>query len=95
MIAINEKVYIQIDFNIFIVSVLVQYEKSSIFVHDSVAKYHVEFVNGNIDSVYEFQQKYPQIVQDKYVYIAYLHIYCNHKSYEDLLKSHLKYTPAD
>ena len=74
---------------------LVRCEKSSIFVHDSVAKYHVEFVNGNTDSVYEFQQKYPQIVQDKYVYIAYLHIYYNHKSYKDLLKSHLKYTPAD
>lgn len=79
----------------FMVFALVRCEKSSIFVHDSVAKYHVEFVNGNTDSVYEFQQKYPQIVQDKYVYIAYLHIYCNHKSYKDLLKSHLKYIPAD
>lgn len=79
----------------FIILTLVQSEKNSTFVHDSVAKYHVEFVNGNTDSVYEFQQKYPQIVQDKYVYIAYLHIYCNHKSYKDLLKSHLKYTPTD
>lgn len=79
----------------FMVFALVRCEKSSIFVHDSVAKYHVEFVNGNTDSIYEFQQKYPQIVQDKYVYIAYLHIYRNHKSYKDLLKSHLKYTPTD
>lgn len=54
----------------FMVFALVQCKKSSIFVHDSVAKYHVEFVNGNTDSVYKFQQKYPQIVQDKYVYIA-------------------------
>ena len=58
----------------FMVFALVRCEKSSIFVHDSVAKYHVEFVNGNTDSVYEFQQKYPQIVQDKYVYRLSAHI---------------------
>lgn len=79
----------------FVILTLVQSEKNSTFVHNSVARYHIEFVNGNSDSVYKFQQRYPQIVEDRYVYIAYLHIYCNHKLYQDLLRSNLKYTPAD
>lgn len=50
----------------FIILTLVQSEKNSTFVHNSVARYHIEFVNGNSDSVYQ-----------------------------DLLRSNLKYTPAD
>lgn len=79
----------------FIILTLGTIRKNSTFVHNSVARYHIEFVNGNSDSVYKFQQRYPQIVEDRYVYIAYLHIYCNHKLYQDLLRSNLKYTPAD
>lgn len=56
----------------FIILTLVQSEKNSTFVHNSVARYHIKFVNGNSDSVYKFQQRYSQIVEDRYVYIAYL-----------------------
>ena len=68
--------------------VFVQSTKSSIFVHPSVAEYHVEFLNGDRDSVLRFQQKYHDLIKDKYVYIAYLHRYCNHEKYIELLKAH-------
>lgn len=79
----------------FIACMLVQCGKSSIFAHNSVAKYHAEFINGDVDSVFKFQTMHPEIVKDKYVYIAYLHIYCNHELYRDLLKSHLQCSSTD
>lgn len=68
--------------------VFAQSSKSSIFVHPSVAEYHVYFLDGNRDSVYRFQQKHLELIKDKYVYIAYLHKYCNNKKYAELLKAH-------
>lgn len=67
----------------------VQSEKKCIFVHQSVAEYHVEFLNGDKDSVIRFQNQYSEIVKDKYVYIAYLFKYSHKQQYAELLKKHL------
>lgn len=72
----------------FMAIVFAQSTKSSIFVHPSVAEYHVGFLNGDRDSVLRFQQKHYDLIKDKYVYIAYLHRYCNHYKYGELLRAH-------
>ena len=72
----------------FIAIVFTQSTKSSIFVHPLVAEYHVEFLNGDRDSVLRFQQKHYDLIKDKYIYIAYLHRYCNHYKYGELLRAH-------
>ena len=79
----------------FIILSFVKSETNCIFVNNSVAVYHVIFLHGNIDSVKRFQQKFPYIVNNKYVYIAYLKVYSNHEGYKDLIRSHYKYLPAD
>lgn len=69
-------------------TVFVRSAKNHTFIHPSVAKYHVEFLNGDKDSVLRFQQQHHDLIEDKYVYIAYLHKYCKHKKYVELLKAH-------
>ena len=81
---------IKIILTFFMVCILAQSSKNVTFVDHSVTKYHIEFLNGNVDSVKRFHQRFPEIVKDRYVYIAYLNIYRSKKEYGDLLKSHLK-----
>lgn len=72
----------------FMMIVFAQSSKSSIFVHPTVAEYHVEFLNGDRDSVYRFQQQHWELIQDKYVYIAYLQRYCNNEKFSELIRVH-------
>lgn len=48
----------------------------------------MEFLNGDRDSVLRFQEKNFDLIQDKYVYIAYLQIYAHKQKYVKLLKEH-------
>lgn len=80
------KFIIKLLLTFFIVVVFAQSGKTCTFVHPSVAKYHIEFLNGNEDSVLRFQEQFPEIIKDRYVYIAYLGIYKRHESYKELLR---------
>lgn len=64
-------------------------KSKSVYKNPYVAKYHIKFLDNNEDSVFAFQQNYPNIVKNRYVYIAYLQIYYKHDKYKDLLRSNL------